>query len=97
MTTLAASDAQLKLVKPDMTGTVLDLTTLNGGTGHASSYPTLSVNGAFLSFSSNRAGGMGGWDIWIAPVDPVTGIDGPATNVTVANSPNFEHAAQWSP
>jgi hypothetical protein len=97
MSTLAASDGQIKLVKSDQSGLVLDLNQLNGPAGNASSYPTWSVNGAYLSFSSDRMGGLGDWDIWIAPIDPITGMDGPAVNVAVANTPQFEHAAQWSP
>jgi hypothetical protein len=92
--TISAPDAQVRLVKADNSGQVLELTTLNGG---ASSYPTWSANGQFLSFASNRAGGQGSWDIYVAPIDPVTGSDGAATNVVEANTSSFEHSAQWSP
>lgn len=93
---IAATDARLRLVKSDMSGTVLGLPQINGNQG-AASYPTWSVDGAFLSFSSNRPGGAGGWDIYVAPVDQVSGADSPAVNVRQANTPAFEHSAQWSP
>ncbi len=92
--TITALDAEIRLVEADNSGQVKTLPLLNGG---ASSYPTWSVNGEFLSFSSNRAGGLGSWDIYLAPIDPVTGSEGLATNLTPANTPWFEHSAQWSP
>jgi hypothetical protein len=95
MSSIAASDAQLRLARSDLSG-VLPLMTINGAMG-ATSYPTWSVDGRYLSFSSNRPGGAGDWDIYIAPIDPDSGVDSPAMNVTQANTPAFEHAAQWSP
>jgi Tol biopolymer transport system component len=96
--TIAAEDAVIRLARSDNSGTVMMLSNANNAPGNgATSYPTWSVNGAFLSFSSNRSGGQGDWDIYIAPVDPMTGVDGPATNVSAANSAAFEHAAIWSP
>ncbi|MEW5849800.1 MAG: choice-of-anchor D domain-containing protein [Myxococcota bacterium] len=96
--TIAAEDAQIRLVRADNSGTVLNLPTLNGTAGDgANSYSTWARDGTFLSFSSNRSGGMGDWDIYLAPVDPVTGADSAATNVADLNTSAFEHAAQWSP
>jgi Tol biopolymer transport system component len=96
--TIAATDAQIRLVRSDLSGTVLNLPRANGAASDgASSYPTWSVDGAFLSFSSNRSGGRGGWDIYIAPIDPVTGMEGAAMNIQQANTGAFEHSAQWSP
>lgn len=96
--TIAAEDAVIRLARSDNSGQVMMLPSANNAPGNgATSYPTWSVNGAFLSFSSNRSGGQGDWDIYIAPVDPMTGVDGPATNVSTANSAAFEHAAIWSP
>jgi hypothetical protein len=92
--TISAPDAQLRMVKSDNSNMVLTLPNLNGG---ASSFPTWSVNGQFISFSSNRAGGQGSWDIYIAPINPETGEDGAAVNVAEANTAWFEHSAQWSP
>jgi Tol biopolymer transport system component len=86
----------VKLVKSDQSGTVRELPMINGGDGQTS-FPTWSLDGAYLGFSSNRSGGAGGWDVYVAPIDPVTGIDGPPANVASANSAGFEHAAQWSP
>ena len=57
-------------------------------------YPVWSPDGAKLAFSSDASGN---WDIWVAPLDPITGVDGPARNVTDLNTSDFEHAAQWSP
>jgi hypothetical protein len=94
--TLAAADARIQLVAAANNGTVRPLNTLNGNNG-AHSYPTWSVDGRFLSFSSNRSGGAGDWDIYLAPMDPATGADSAAQNLTVANGPAFDHSAQWSP
>ncbi len=94
--TISAADAQLRLVPADNSGMVRSLTTINGTDG-ASSYATWAVDGSYVSFSSNRSGGLGDWDIYVAPVDPMSGADGAATNVRAANSSGFEHAAQWSP
>lgn len=94
--TIAAPDAEILLASAANDGTILPLTNLNTS-GYASSYPTWSVDGAFLSFSSNRPGGTGDWDIYIAPIDPMTGADSAAIELTEANSPQFEHSAQWSP
>jgi Tol biopolymer transport system component len=66
ISTISASDAVIRAVKADNSGQTLDLPLLKAG---ASSYPTWSVDGTFLSFSSNRPGVQGGWDIWIAPID----------------------------
>lgn len=90
----AARDALLRLVDANNSGQVLMLPNLNGG---ASSFPTWSNDGTILSFSSDRPGGMGGWDIWYGLIDPITGVDSPAMNMTAANSPEFEHLAHWSP
>ena len=98
MSTIAAPDAVLKLIAADNSGTVSNLPNANHMPGDgASSYPTWAVDGTFLSFASNRSGGAGDWDIYIAPIDPMTGADGAATNLTDANTPGFEHGAQWSP
>lgn len=94
--TIAASDAQIRMTLSDLTGTTMPMSMVNGNNG-ASSFPTWSVDGSFLSFSSNRSGGAGDWDIYIAPVDTNTGVDGAAINVIQANTASFEHSAQWSP
>lgn len=94
--TIAAPDAVLRMASSANNGTILPLSNANSA-GSASSYPTWSVDGQFISFSSNRSGGQGDWDIYLAPIDPMTGADSAATNLTVANSSAFEHSAQWSP
>lgn len=94
--TYAAPDARVRIVKADGSGMTRDLANINAG-GGATSFPTWSLDGAYLGFSSNRAGGRGDWDLYVAPIDPVTGMDGAPANVTNANSAGFEHAAQWSP
>lgn len=95
--TYAAPDAQVRMVAADRSGTVLDLAAINGNDG-ATSFPTWSMDGSYLSVSSNRSGGVGSWDIYIVPMDEATGQPtGPVTNLPNANTPGFEHAAQWSP
>ncbi|MFO0729215.1 MAG: choice-of-anchor D domain-containing protein [Myxococcota bacterium] len=94
--TYAAADASVHLVAADGSGRAPNLGALNGVMG-ASSFPTWSHDGAYLSFSSNRPGGLGDWDIWFAPIDQVTGIPGPATNLREANTAGFDHVARWSP
>ncbi len=94
--TLAAADATIRMVSSANNGTVLTLPALNAGDG-ANSYPTWSVNGEFMSFSSNRSGGAGDWDIYISEINPTTGDASAAVNLTVANGPGFDHSAQWSP
>lgn len=92
-----APDAQLRLVRTDGSGTVRLLSTVNGDNGQ-SSFPAWSLDGRYLSFSSNRAGGRGDWDLYIAPIDPMSGRPtGGAIHLGDANSPEFEHGAQWSP
>jgi hypothetical protein len=86
--------ARIRIVSANQSGVVLPLSNANGS--GASSFPTWSNDGTLLSFSSNRPGGMGGWDIWYAPIDPVTGADGAAVNFAQVNTPEFEHIARWS-
>lgn len=95
--TLSAQDGRIKLAPTDQSGNVLDLPLLNGPNGQGgNSFPTWSLDGNFLSFSSTRPGGMGSWDLYIAPIDPVTGADLPAVNIMEANNSGFQHAARWS-
>ncbi len=94
--TYAAPDARVRIVKADGSGTTRELAAINAG-GGATSFPTWSLDGTYLGFSSNRAGGVGDWDLYVAPIDPITGMDGAPANVTTANTSGFEHAAQWSP
>lgn len=90
-------DGQIKMVPTNQTGVVFDLPQLNCPPGQcSSSFPTWSMDGAYLSFSSNRPGGQGNWDLYLGPIDPVTGADQPATNILEANTPDFQHAARWS-
>ena len=94
--TFAAPDARLRMVRADNSGIAVMLANANGTAG-ASSYPTWSVDGRYLSFSSDRPGGLGGWDLYLSEIDPITGADAPATNLGAANSTTFDHAAWWSP
>ncbi len=103
--TMVAEDALIRLVRTDQSGTIATLPAANGvpcSTGQpcGNSFPTWSKDGRFLSFSSNRPGsipanGRNSWDLYITPIDPATGADGPAYPVDGANSPEFEHAVQW--
>jgi HYDIN/CFA65/VesB family protein/centrosomal CEP192-like protein/WD40 repeat protein len=95
-TTILASDAQLRLVRADLSGSVSNLPQINGTNG-ASSLSTWSVDGRSMGFSSNRSGGAGSWDIYMAPIDPATGADGAPTNIQAANTPGFEFSPEWSP
>jgi hypothetical protein len=96
ITTFGAPDAQLRLVNADNSGQALMLPNINGSMG-ATDYANWSTDGSFLGFSSNRPGGAGDWDIYIAPIDQNTGVDGSPTNVAAANTAEFEHGLQWSP
>ncbi len=94
--TIAAADARILMVNAMQSAMPLPLNNANAAQG-ASSYPTWSVDGRFLSYSSNRPGGRGDWDIYLSPIDPATGADGASQNLMQANTPGFEHSAQWSP
>jgi hypothetical protein len=92
----SAADARVRLVRADNSGEVLTLDAANGNVG-ASSYPTWARDGTHLSFASTRPGGLGSWDLYLLPLDPVTGAPGTPFPLTQANTNGFEHAAQWSP
>jgi hypothetical protein len=94
--TISAPDARVRLVSADGRSHV-SLTPANGAGDGGSSYPTWSADGRFLSFASNRSGGRGSWDLYLTPVDPVTGAAAAASNIEALNTPDFEHAVHWSP
>jgi hypothetical protein len=94
--TYGAHDAKIRLVAANQSGLVLPLDVLNGSTG-ASSFPSWSADGRVLSFSSNRPGGSGSYDVYVSSIDPITGADGPPANLSAANSTSFEHLARFSP
>lgn len=94
VTTYAAADAEVRLVRADQSGFVSPLPLANGA--GASSYPTWSLDGRILSFSSNRVGGLGDWDIYGALVDNLTGSSGQALPIQNVNTPAFDHLAVWS-
>lgn len=48
--------------------------------GYKSHHPYVTANGRHLFFSSNRPGGRGGFDIWMAPIDE-NGFVGEAVNL----------------
>jgi hypothetical protein len=48
---------------------------VNGG-GSGTYEPSLSPDGSALYFMSDRPGGFGGFDIWMAPIDPVVDFNG---------------------
>jgi Tol biopolymer transport system component len=95
MGTYAAQDAEIRVVASNQSGTVLNPPMLNSP-GFPSSFPTWSHDGQFLSFSSERTGGLGSWDIWFVAFDPVTGNMGMPMDLMPANTSGFEHLAQWS-
>ncbi len=92
-TTRSASDSVIKLVDT-MNGQVLPLPQLNAQIPN--SWPTWARDGSFLSFSSTRGGGLGSADVYFAPVNQLTGIDGPAQPLTLVNTANFDHIARWA-
>lgn len=94
--TVAAEDACLRLANGSNNGLISTLDALNAPDG-PSSYPTWSVDGSFLSFSSQRAGGRGNWDIYLGRIDPLTGLDLDVRALDEVNTPDFEHGALWSP
>jgi hypothetical protein len=95
-TSYVAADARLRLADAGNSGFVSMLPGANGSTG--GSFPTWSLDGSILSFSSPPArGGAGDWDIWYVPFTSATGADGPATNLAPANTAAFDHVARWSP
>jgi hypothetical protein len=95
--TLSAQDGRIYMAPTDQSGTVAQLPNLNVPVGQgASSFPTWSLDGNFLSFSSNRNTSLGSWDLYLSAIDPATGADLPAFNIVEANSADFQHAARWS-
>lgn len=95
--TLSAQDGHILMAPTDQSGNVATLPNLNVPLGQgASSFPTWSLDGNFLSFSSNRNTSLGSWDLYLSAIDPATGADLPAFNIVEANSPDFQHAARWS-
>ena len=60
--------------------------------------PAFAPDGKGVYFFSNRPGGLGGDDIWFAPLDPATGAYGAAVNLGPhVNSPRDEWAPSPSP
>ncbi|MEQ8279583.1 MAG: choice-of-anchor D domain-containing protein [Deltaproteobacteria bacterium] len=94
-TTYAAADATIRLVRANQSGTVATLPFANDITG-ASSYPTWSLDGRILSFSSNRSGGLGDWDVYAAFVDDANGTSSSAVPIQNINTPSFDHIAIWA-
>jgi Tol biopolymer transport system component len=74
-------------------GTATAVSELNGA--YAGS-PVLSADGTTIFFISDRAGGVGGVDIWTATRAAATGTFGAITNVTELNSTDFEHPSWLS-
>lgn len=92
--TAGAPDARIRVVDLDRRGSVDDLPALNQG---ASSFPTWSLDGRYLSFSSDRGQVQDfDWDIFVAGFDPLTGQAHAAEPLLGANTSQFEHAAVWS-
>lgn len=94
VTTYAAADAQVRLVRADQSGQV-DLLPFVNGAG-AASYPTWSLDGRALSFSSNRAGGLGDWDVYLSFIDNLSGQGSPAQAISAINTASFDHLAVWA-
>lgn len=56
-------------------------------------HPTLSKDGLSLIFSSNRPGGAGGLDLWVAQRDTLESPWQPPQDLAMVNSPSDDHAA----
>jgi outer membrane protein OmpA-like peptidoglycan-associated protein/tetratricopeptide (TPR) repeat protein len=62
--------------------------------GYSSQEPSVSPDGKFLYYSSNKPGGAGRFDIWVAPID--NGIIGASTNIGgPVNSADDERAPYY--
>ncbi len=94
-TTYAAADAQIRLVRANGSGGVAELPLANDLSG-ASSYPTWSLDGRILSFSSNRSGGVGDWDVYATFIDDANGSSSAAQLIQNVNTPSFDHIAVWA-
>lgn len=92
--TRSAKDSVIRLVEV-ATGTISMLPQLNAA--GPNSWPTWSKDGMWLSFSSTRGGGKGSADIYYAPVNQNTGIDGPAVNMSNVNTSDYDHISRWAP
>lgn len=57
--------------------------------GYKSQQPFVTANGRMLYFSSNRPGGKGGFDLWVAPIDE-NGFIGSAKNLEGINTTGDE-------
>ena len=60
------------------------------------------MDGRYLSFSSDRPGGQGGYDIYLAEIDPEAGVEEEPRSLDdfgfgLINTPGFDHGAEWSP
>lgn len=75
--------------------TPVGLATLN--TASNDSVPALSGDGRSLYFVSNRPGGLGGDDIWVATRPATSDSFGAAVNIAVVNSPDHEIGPTPSP
>jgi hypothetical protein len=93
-TSRSAPDSVIKLVAAANTGAVLNLPLLNAA--GPNSWPTWSRDGMYLSFSSTRSGGHGSADIYYAPVNQNTGVDGAAVNLNIVSTSSFDHIARWA-
>ncbi len=91
--TRSAPDSEVRLVEV-ATGSILTLPQLNAA--GPNSWPTWSKDGLLLSFSSTRSGGKGSADIYYAPVDQNSGVDGPAVNMSNVNTSDYDHISRWA-
>lgn len=91
--TRSAPDSVVQLVEV-ATGQILKLPLLNAV--GPNSWPTWSKDGLLLSFSSTRGGGKGSADIYYAPVDQNSGVDGAAVNMSNVNTADYDHISRWA-
>lgn len=58
--------------------------------GFSSQQPSVSADGKYLYYASNKTGGQGKFDIWMAPLD--NGTPGTSTNLAAINTKDDEQA-----
>lgn len=62
--------------------------------GHSSKQPSLSADGRYLYYASDKPGGYGKFDIWVAPIE--NGVPGPSINLgEVINTADDEEAPSY--
>ena len=97
-TTISAPDSEIHLVKADQSGATVLLPRINNPPdGVPARWATWRLDGNYLSFSSKRLGGEGDWDLYLAPINSSTGVEGDPINMSDINTTALEHGPLLSP